>query len=785
MPASALHPNESERIDALDRLGILDTESEQIYDGLVELAAQITDSPIALLSLVDRNRQWFKSKVGVAVDETLRSQSFCSHAILDSDDPLIVQDASKDPRFADNPLVLEDPSIRFYAGIPLHAPGNRMPIGTLCVIDPKPKSLSDNQLAALQLLTTQAEQLLALRQSEIDNKLTLANLQQQTQFVEMSHDAMFSWTDTHGIQTWNLGAERLYGYTADEALGQTSHTLLQTIHPVPWEEIADAINRNGEWIGEIDHVNKDGRTVTVSTRHQKLELGGEQVVLETNRDITDAKEFRGSLQDAESRLRGMFDNSSNFVGLMSLDGVLLDANRTSLAAAGVAAEDVLGKLFWETPWWSHSPELQGRLKKAAKIASSGQSDSFLATHPTESGEIIEVEFKLSPILSADGAVAYLLPEGRNVTASKAAARELTRIESHLQNLGEIVEQSRNEIFIFRKNDFRFVYANRGAIANLGYSLDELTSMTPLDIKPMFTFDKFLQMVKPLSEGEMENLGFETIHERKNRSRYNAEISLQMTNYGDEDCFVAIVLDTTALSQSIEDLKRANADLEKFASVASHDLRSPLRGVASIATFLREDEGDNLSETSLEYLDTMQDRVRRMDCLLDDLLTYSRLSRKQGELKTVEVADLIDNITKLLSIPDGFEVESATALPTLKTMATPLHQVFLNLISNAIKYHDKQEGRIEIDAHDEGGFVRFSVSDDGPGIDQKHHEQIFEMFQRLHSQDTVDGSGLGLAIVRRLVEQYGGKISLTSEPGNGATFMFTWPKQIEERRVYEH
>lgn len=193
MIAAPIPPQEDDRIKALYRLEILDTAAEECYDELVELAALIAKTPISLISLVDTDRQWFKARHGIDATETSRSISFCAHAILDPSQPFVVNDTHKDERFADNPLVLEEPNIRFYAGIPIQDITSSLPVGTLCVIGNEPKELSQVQLTSLSKIARQIERTLLLREythqlSQKNKQLEIAN-QAKSRFLDtVSHD---------------------------------------------------------------------------------------------------------------------------------------------------------------------------------------------------------------------------------------------------------------------------------------------------------------------------------------------------------------------------------------------------------------------------------------------------------------------------------------------------------------------------------------------------------------------------------------------------------------------
>ena len=232
-----------------------------------------------------------------------------------------------------------------------------------------------------------------------------------------------------------------------------------------------------------------------------------------------------------------------------------------------------------------------------------------------------------------------------------------------------------------------------------------------------------------------------------------------------------------LEEYARDLKASNEELDSFAYVASHDLKSPLRGIKQLASWIEEDATDSLPEESKMNLQRLQSRVSKLELLLQDLLDYSRVGRLNSSAETVDVSALIQDIVEITDNPEKAKIVWPDDLPTFETFGSPLEQVFLNLIGNAIKHSDKGENAVvELSWKSEDKFYRFSVADNGPGITPANHQRAFQMYQRVGSRD-VDGSGMGLAIVKKQVQRLGGEISLDSSEGEGATFSFTWPIEV--------
>jgi PAS domain S-box-containing protein len=234
-----------------------------------------------------------------------------------------------------------------------------------------------------------------------------------------------------------------------------------------------------------------------------------------------------------------------------------------------------------------------------------------------------------------------------------------------------------------------------------------------------------------------------------------------------------------IDRMAQDVARVNRELDQFAYVASHDLKAPLRGIASLAHWIEEDVGAKLDAESQKHLKLLQTRVHRMEALIEGILKYSRAGRLRDKLEIVNVNDLLAESVELLSPPPGASIVIGAGMPTIETERAPLQQVFMNLIGNAIRHSHRENPYVWIDAvGEEGDFYKFCVGDDGPGIAPEFHEKIWETFQTLEPRDKVEGTGIGLALVRKHVVRRGGRAWVESREGEGATFFFLWPKGPE-------
>lgn len=250
---------------------------------------------------------------------------------------------------------------------------------------------------------------------------------------------------------------------------------------------------------------------------------------------------------------------------------------------------------------------------------------------------------------------------------------------------------------------------------------------------------------------------------------------------------AIEEERVKLEEQTVDLQKANLELDSFVYTASHDLRAPLRGIASFTTFIEEDYSDKLDEEGLDHLNEIRRGVNRMSELIDNLLTLSRISRIKNPYEKVNVNELIESVKERTEFDIhehkvDFRVQKN--MPIIKCDRIKMGEVFLNLINNAIKFSSKEikgNPKVEIGYNDKKDFYEFFVRDNGIGIDPKYHDQIFGIFKRLHSDREYEGTGAGLNIVKRIINDHGGKIWVDSELGKGSAFYFTIPKGLKIKK----
>jgi PAS domain S-box-containing protein len=233
-----------------------------------------------------------------------------------------------------------------------------------------------------------------------------------------------------------------------------------------------------------------------------------------------------------------------------------------------------------------------------------------------------------------------------------------------------------------------------------------------------------------------------------------------------------------LGAAVAELSRSNRQLQDFVHIAAHDLKTPVRGIGTLADWIVSDYGSKLDEHGREQVRLLKARVIRIDKLIDGMLQFSKITRTRQNEKQTDLNEIVREVIRELEPPDNIEI-AVDSLPKVICEYKHLTQAFQSLLSNAVNFMDKPKGLIKVGCVEQGDFWRFYVCDNGPGIEQRHFERIFKIFQTLPRKNEPDTAGIGLAIAKKIVEIYGGKIWVESQPGAGSTFFFTFPKQSEK------
>ncbi|WP_031434026.1 AAA family ATPase [Methylomarinum vadi] len=232
-----------------------------------------------------------------------------------------------------------------------------------------------------------------------------------------------------------------------------------------------------------------------------------------------------------------------------------------------------------------------------------------------------------------------------------------------------------------------------------------------------------------------------------------------------------------VQERTDELYRANEELKNFAYVVSHDLKAPLRAINQLAGWLEEDYAGQFDEEGREQMALLRGRAKRMHEMIDGILQYSRVGRVRDMLEPVDVGQLVEDVIQLISPPEKIKIRIRPPLPVIKGEKVRLYQIFQNLLDNAVKYNDKEQGLVEVSCREERDYWRFCVADNGPGIDKKYQEKVFQLFQTLQPKDQSQSTGIGLSLIEKIVDSWGGKIWIESEAGQGCSILFTIPKII--------
>ena len=360
----------------------------------------------------------------------------------------------------------------------------------------------------------------------------------------------------------------------------------------------------------------------------------------------------------------------------------------------------------------------------------------------------------------------------------------------------LLDESKSNIY---KTDLdgKITYINPAFMELLEVSgPDELLGQPFLPERFWFDLEERNQFSQELQKRSIESRELTLKSSKGNKIYVTVFPSYTKDAYGEINGSQAVVYDITAkkelvalrkaeeelekvnkdLESAVRELSQANKELQEFAYITAHDLKTPLRGIGTLADWLSTDYADKFDEQGKEQVGMLVTRAKQMHALISDILQYCRLGGGDEEKRQVDLNAVLSEVIVEIAAPENIEITVEDELPALMCERTHAIQVFQNLLSNAVKYMDKAEGKIKVACLEQTGFWKFSVTDNGPGIEEKYFEKIFKIFQTLAPRVGVESTGIGLAIVKKIAEKNGGSVWVESEVGKGSTFVFTLPKQ---------
>jgi PAS domain S-box-containing protein len=808
-----LPENEGERLTALRGLGILDTPPEVAYDELSALAAYICQTPIALISLVDQDRQWFKSRVGWTAEETPREAAFCAHTILQPD-LFIVPDACADERFANNPLVTSPPRIRFYAGAPLWTAEGQA-VGTLCVIDHQPRELSAEQARALRALSHQVMAQLRLRHQLAEQSRILAERKQVEEDLRKANERLALAVRASNVGIWendmptgNYRAGRVHCINIMEQLGYPApesaldyETVTAPIHPddrAPMEKTLRAYlaGESAEYSAEFRARHRDGSYLWILSRGMVVRDDTSLPVrfIGTRIDITKRKGAEDALRESEVRFRAFIDHATDAFFLNDWpDARFVDVNHQACESLGYSRDELIGM----TPL-DFAPDVTPAMIERLRVRlDAGETVTFDTRHRRKDGSVFPVEVRIRSI-TLNGR-SYGLALTRDITERKKAEDALRASEERFRGTFE------NAGVGIAHADFagRWLRVNEKLCAIVGYNREELLQNTFQDITYPEDLPKSLDHFTRLRRGEFASYSLEKRYVRKDGRPVwgDLSVSLQRDATGAPAYTIAIIQDISErkrlegeLRQAMEAAEAASRAKSDFLAHVSHEIRTPLNAILGMNELALDTP---LTQQQRKYLTVVQSAAEALLLVINDLLDFSRIEAGKLELDQAPFslrAVLNDTLRSLALRAHRKGLELIGRLPPSLPDAYVgdvgrLRQVLTNLIGNAVKFTAEGEVVVQVEALDDQNApghgdslepksppctLRFSVRDTGIGIPRDKQQKIFEAFEQVDSSTTrrYGGTGLGLSIASRLVGLMGGTITLESEPGRGSLFRFT-------------
>ena len=493
----------------------------------------------------------------------------------------------------------------------------------------------------------------------------------------------------------------------------------------------------------------------------------------------DLAEQVARLEEELRDFRVIFNHVHQFVGVLDPEGRVLDVNRPALAFAGTRKEDVVGVCFADTPWWSHSVEVQAQVRQALERSAAGEAASFLAIQKDRDGLPHHVDSSFIPVKSSRGRVVCLVYEGRDISARIRFEEALRASEEQYRNIFEAAQDG----FFIMGLDGRVIEVNSAICRMHGYSKEELLRLDPLAVVHPDFRKFFPEMLHDLNQGR--SFYKEGCHVRKDGSAFAVDVHVSPFSYRGKPHIFGVVRDISERKQAeaekrrLETLLRQAQKMEAIGTLAggiAHDFNNILTailGYTDLAAYVLPAESP-----AREHLRAVSRAGARARELVEQILTFSR--QGEQERRPMQISPVVKEVLKLLraSLPSTIEIRQKISEETGMILADPgqIHQILLNLCANAADAMEETGGVLEVELCNDdadGRQLRLTVRDTGSGIDPQLRERIFDPF--FTTKERGKGTGLGLSVVHGIVESHGGTITVESNAGHGSEFHIRFPR----------
>ncbi|GMR07835.1 MAG: hypothetical protein BMS9Abin26_0839 [Gammaproteobacteria bacterium] len=486
------------------------------------------------------------------------------------------------------------------------------------------------------------------------------------------------------------------------------------------------------------------------------------------------------LEDSQQRLDAIIGSAAE--GIITIDdtGIIEQANTAVLQMFGYEKDELTGlniSILMPEPYQGNHDEYLASYKRTGIKHIIGFNRELPGLR--KDGSIFSLGISIAEIKLGDRRVFTGML--RDITARKEA--ELVNVR-----LGRIIDEAATEIYVISAADLHFIQVNKSAQDNLDYSLEELESMTPIDIKPLYDRDTFSDLLDPLRSGKLNQVHFETLHQRKDGSVYPVEILLQAFLTEAPPIFVAMVTDISERKEAEEKLVVAKEEAEaastaktEFLSRMSHELRTPMNAILGFAQLMQTDTDNPPRGIQVDNIDQILKAGWHLLELINDVLDLARIESGKFQMtaESVDVNEVIKDCIDLAApLTERQNITLTNELPDrgiiLHADRVRLKQVLLNLLTNAVKYN-VENGEVRITCGEiSQGQRRINVIDTGRGIPEEMNERLFNAFERLDSDESIEGTGIGLVISKYIVELMGGSMGMDSVVTEGSTFWFQLP-----------